>query len=278
MPSLFSFMAHIFDIIPPIGKKVPILLSIPHVGTDFPEELRGQYVEELAKKPDDTDFYLDRLYDFAAEMGLTTIAANYSRWVIDLNRTPNSEALYQDGRIITALTPITDFTGAPIYQEKNFEPNQEEVERRKQLYYYPYYDKIAELLSGLKKEFGQVLFWDAHSIREYVPSIQEAKFPALILGNNEEKTASQALIQAALKGLSSKGHELTHNTPFKGGNLTRHFGDPSKGIHALQLEMIKTLYMDDTEENYDENRADKIKQVLKNTFTLLIEAFEGLES
>lgn len=263
-------MAEVFHIIPPTSKRVPILLSIPHVGMAFPEELEDRYVAELAQKPDDTDFYLDQLYDFAASLGITTIHATYSRWVIDLNRNPDSVALYDDGRIITALTPITDFLGNSIYKKKEFEPDSEEVARRKDLYYYPYYAKIQEILSELKNEFGEVLFWDAHSIREYVPSIQKERFPELILGNNDAQSARTDLIKLALEGLSSMGHELTHNTPFKGGNLTRHFGNPAQGIHALQLEMIKTLYMDDAEEEYDANRADKIKHLLKNTFTLLI--------
>lgn len=267
-------MSQVFTIINPKVKKVPMLLSIPHVGTSFPKEIADYYVEELAEKPDDTDFFLDRLYDFASELGITTIAANYSRWVIDLNRNPKSEALYNDGRIITALTPVTDFRGVSIYKQSSFEPDEEEISRRKALYYYPYYDKISEILSGLRKEFGQVLFWDAHSIREYVPSIQKEKFPELILGNNDEKSADAKLIQIALDSLSSKGHELTHNTPFKGGNLTRYFGNPTHNVHALQLEMIKTLYMNDTEREYEEHRADKVKEVLKNTFTLLIEALE----
>lgn len=264
-------MAEVFHIIPPTTKRVPILLSIPHVGMDFPEELADRYVEDLAQKPDDTDFYLDQLYDFAADLGITTIHAKYSRWLIDLNRNPDSIALYDDGRIITALTPITDFRGNPLYKKKEFEPDTEEVSRRKDLYYYPYYAKIQEILSELKNECGEVLFWDAHSIREYVPSIQKEKFPELVLGNNDEQSAREGLIKCALKGLSSMGHELTHNTPFKGGNLTRHFGNPAEGIHALQLEMLKSLYMNDAEEEYQANRADKIKELLKNTFTLLIE-------
>jgi len=124
-------MAEVFHIITPKGKKVPILLSIPHVGMAFPEELEDQYVAELAQKPDDTDFYLDQLYDFAASLGITTIHAKYSRWVIDLNRNPDSVALYDDGRIITALTPITDFLGNPIYRKKEFEPDSQEVARRR---------------------------------------------------------------------------------------------------------------------------------------------------
>ncbi|MEM6803276.1 MAG: N-formylglutamate amidohydrolase, partial [Bacteroidota bacterium] len=139
-------MNPIFTLIEPTAPSVPILLSIPHLGTDSPKELKDHYDPALAQRPDDTDFDLDKLYDFAPSLGITTIYANYSRWLIDLNRSPDNQSLYQDGRIITALCPITDFKRNPIYKEKGLEPNPEEIERRKGAYYDPYYQKIEEIL------------------------------------------------------------------------------------------------------------------------------------
>ena len=99
----------------PKAQKIPFVLSIPHRGTEFPDELKENYVPELVEVLDDTDWDLEKLYDFASELGITTIYAKYSRWVIDLNREPESKPLYTDGRLITELCPTTTFLGENIY-------------------------------------------------------------------------------------------------------------------------------------------------------------------
>ncbi|MCB9224028.1 MAG: N-formylglutamate amidohydrolase [Crocinitomicaceae bacterium] len=251
------------------GELVPIILSIPHCGTEFPSELKDHYRQEQLDLLDDTDWYLQDLYDFAPELGITTIYAKYSRWVIDLNRDPESVALYNDGRLITGLTSTTNFIGDPIYN-KGMEPDNNEVERRLKSYYWPYYEKLQELLDARINQFGKVILWDAHSIRSLVPTIRKEPFPEMILGDNDEKSADLSLIQTTLKNLSSK-YQINHNDPFKGGHITRYFGNPSKGIHALQLERNKNLYMDDSETKYHPERANKMRNVLKMNFEELIE-------
>ena len=258
-----------YHIVAPTSKKKPILVSVPHCGTAFPADIAAHYQQQQIARVDDTDFFVHKIYDFVTEMGITLIYAHYSRWVIDLNRSPENKALYTDGRIITGLTPRTDFLGNPIYKSAAEEPDYEEIERRKERYFQPYYNKITEILNSFKTEFGQAILWDAHSIRRQVSTIQEAPFPNFILGTNDGKTASEELIQAAKSGLTSSTYDLTYNTPFKGGNITRHFGNPEQGIHALQLEMIKTLYMDDAERQYHLGRANKLRHTLKFTLDLL---------
>ena len=254
----------------PKGKKTNILLSIPHCGTAFPEEIISHYNASKISQPDDTDWYLEQLYDFANELGITVIEAIYSRWVIDLNRTPQNKSLYDDGRIITSLCPVTDFKGEALYTSIDHEPTQEEIQRRLQTYYQPYHVKIDLILDELKNEFGAVLFWDAHSIRRNVSTIQKDDFPDLILGNNDGKTASSKIIKNALESLQENNLSLEHNHPFKGGFLTRSKGDPENNIHALQLEMSKDLYMSNNEMNYDESKSKEIKRTLIKTFKNLI--------
>lgn len=261
-----------YYIVEPTAEKVPFVLSIPHRGTEFPEELKSQYAPDLIEVLDDTDWYLEKLYDFAPELGITTIYAKYSRLLIDLNREPNSEPLYDDGRIITALCPTTDFFGEDIYIKKEFVPNDAEIEKRLEKYYYPYHQKIDEIIGDLKKEFGKVLFWDAHSIRRSVKTIRKEPFPDFILGDDDKKTADKKFIEVTLKTLKSSDWQINHNEPFRGGFLTRSKGKPNENVHALQLEMSKDLYMDVTELNYDEEKAEKVKALLKATFENLIEA------
>ena len=259
-----------FKIVLPKNKKIGILLSIPHCGVDFPEEIKSNYNANLITKPDDTDWFLEKLYDFASDLGITTIQAVYSRWVIDLNRTPENISLYNDGRIITSLCPTTNFNGENLYLNSSLEPDNNEIERRLKNYYLPYHQKIDSLISELKLSFDKVILWDAHSIRRRVATIQEAPFPDLILGNNDRRTAENSLINLALTNLKKSGLDVYDNQPFKGGHITRSKGNISENINALQLEMAKDLYMSNNELDYDINKAKTVKKWLESTFKSLI--------
>lgn len=259
-----------FKLIKPNVEAVPILLSIPHCGVAFPEELKRQYKPELIAAPDDTDWFVHQLYDFAASMGITTIHSIYSRWVIDLNRDPESKPLYTDGRIITALCPATTFTGEPLYVDERKEVDATEVKRRLDIYYKPYHEQIRKKLFELKNRFGKVLLWECHSIRQFVPTVFPEKFPDLILGTNDEQSATAGMINTVLANLKNSKYKVNHNFPFKGGYITRHFGKPNENQHAMQLEMSKVNYMDDSEMNYHAERAEKMREVLKKVFNTLI--------
>ena len=260
-----------FRIIPPKNSEVPLLLSIPHCGTAFPGNLSNQYKPELIASPDDTDWFVDALYDFASEMGIGMIAAHYSRWVIDLNRDPQSSPLYSDGRLITGLCPITTFLGESIYRDGRKEVAPDEIKRRGELYFQPYHRKTQLLLNELKNKHGKVVLWDCHSIRQHVPTIQKEKFPDLILGDVDGISASPGLIETVLGVLDHSNYSVSHNHPFKGGYITRYFGRPSEHQHALQLEMTKINYMDDAEKNYDQSRAEIMRNLLKKVFEKLID-------
>lgn len=260
-----------YTIHPATASEVPIIISVPHCGTAFPDEIKDQYKTKLIKAPDDTDWFVHALYEFAPSMGITMITAKYSRWVIDLNRDPYSKPLYTDGRFITGLCPATTFLGEYIYKDERQEVELPEVKRRKDLYYQPYHSKLKELLRQRKKKFGKVLLWDCHSIRQVVATIQKEKFPDLILGDADGTSASPGLIETALSVLDHSDHTVSHNHPFKGGYITRYYGKPAKSRHALQLEMTKVNYLDDTETKYDKVRAVKMQDLLRQVFEKLIE-------
>lgn len=266
----------LFERIEPKTNPVPIVISVPHAGTKFPNELKSHYKKRMRHHLDDTDWFVHRLYDFAPDLGITLIKANLSRWVIDLNRDPKSVPLYQDGRLITGLTPTTDFFGNKIYGSEEVEPDQKEIDRRLANYFWPYYHEIESILKERKSQFGKVLLWDAHSIRHLVSTIQPTPFPDMILGNNEEQTAHPSIIEAALSGLKNGNFQINHNDPFKGGHITRYFGKPETGVYGLQLEMNKILYMDDSEVTYNEKRAAVVKDLLFNTFKNMTEAMQIL--
>jgi N-formylglutamate amidohydrolase len=262
-------VSSVFNLIPPTAEEIPILISVPHCGVIIPSELKNEYKPELIGELDDTDWFVDRLYDFAPAMGITMITANYSRWVVDLNRDPQSKPLYTDGRVITALCTTTTFLGEPIYQDERKEVDPSEVARRVNEYYVPYHQAIEEQLTRLKNKFGKVLLWDCHSIRQTVLAIHKEKFPDLILGDADGTSALPELIDIAENSLQAQAYSFSHNYPFKGGYITRHYGKPSENIHALQLEMSKVNYMNDMERDYDSDRAHHVRLLLENTFTKL---------
>lgn len=264
-----------FKVIEPTSERVPVIVSVPHCGIAFPDELIDQYDGDLINRPDDTDWFVDRLYDFAPELGITMITAVYSRWVIDLNRDPENKPLYSDGRIITGLCPVTDFTGQPLYKDVRTTVDNDEVERRKSLYYAPYHEKLSNILFELKARFGKVLLWDCHSIRQYVKTIYHDKFPDLILGDADGAAASPGMIATAFNGLKQSEYNVSHNFPFKGGYITRTYGKPLENQQALQLEMAKIHYMDDKELEYDVARATKMRGVLRSTLSSLVRELSG---
>jgi N-formylglutamate deformylase len=252
------------------SQQVPIIISIPHCGVTFPDELVSQFKPELIAAPDDTDWFVETLYDFAPSMGIKMIIATYSRWVIDLNRDPTSKPLYTDGRMITGLCPVTNFKGEHLYLDKRKEVENDEVQRRLELYYNPYHSLLEQLLAEYVQKYGKVLLWDSHSIRQFVPTINPEKFPDLILGNNDGLSAGEFLTEIASKSLAGSGYSFENNYLFKGGHITRKYGQPKLHQHALQLEMTKVNYMDDSETSYHPGRASKMQENLKRMFEKVI--------
>ena len=263
----------LFEVNKPTTQRAPILISFPHSGTYIPHEITEHYLPESIDFIDDTDWFLPQLYPFAHEMGITTIQANYTRWVIDLNRNPELAPLYNDGRLITGLCTTTDFLGNSIYRTGK-EPDAQEVERRKEAYFKPYYEAVQAILDDLKEEFGYAILYDSHSIRSVVPSIQKQRFPDMILGTADGNSASANIAKTALSALENGPYETTYNHPFKGGNITRHFGKPALRQHALQLERCKDLYMNETETGFHEEKGIIMTDFLKGLFQELINAQE----
>ena len=253
----------------PESIRKPILVSVPHSGTYVPEDIRERMVPEVVEQLDDTDWYVEQLYDFVLEMGIPLIKANYSRLVIDLNRDQNGTPLYTDGRLITGLVPLTTFREEEIYISDN--PDENEIADRKERYYLPYHYKIKSILEELHNQHSRVLLFDAHSIRHRVPSIRSDPFPDLILSDQDGQCCDQELFDIFNQVLKDSDYDSVSNTIFKGGYITRSFGDPENGINCLQLEMSKRCYMDDDERRYSDERANTIKPTLRAGFEKLME-------
>ncbi|MEC7984860.1 MAG: N-formylglutamate amidohydrolase [Myxococcota bacterium] len=263
-------MTSVFSYSPPQKRGVPILISVPHAGTAFPEEWsHGVLQSPFQTHPPDTDWFVDKLYTFAPELGIGVIKANLSRYVVDLNRDPKAKPLYSDGRLITGPIPLQSFEGKDLYRDP---PSEEEKKTRIRTYFQPYHNAIQAKLAELKERHESVLLFDAHSIRHHVPKLHAEPFPDLILGNNDQKTASPQLIEACWEVLRQSTYTASHNSPFKGGYITRHYGHPQSGIHTLQLEMSQRIYMDEERGIWDVQKASSVQQLLRIVFQRLIEA------
>ncbi|KQP49383.1 N-formylglutamate deformylase [Pseudorhodoferax sp. Leaf274] len=224
--------------------RIPLLVSIPHLGTALPDEV-GASLAPVAASLRDTDWHLDRLYAFAQDMGASVLGARVSRYVIDLNRPPGGESLYP-GQTTTGLCPTETFRGEPLYLPGQA-PDAAEIARRRTTYWQPYHDALRAELDRLRALHGQVLLWEAHSIATVLPRLFEGVLPDLNFGTNDGQTCAPEIAGAALDAVRDSATPFSHvlNGRFKGGYITRHYGQPQAGVHAIQLEMCQHLYMDE---------------------------------
>ncbi len=267
-------MTEVLNITAPKTKRVPVIVSCPHVGTEIPIDVARTMDPALVVKVPDTDWFVHELYGFAPEMGITLVHAGFSRFVVDLNRDPAGAKLYSDGRPETALVPTVSFAGKALY--RGDDPDDREIARRKEKYFDPYHVALAAMLQGMRKEFRHVLFFDAHSIQRRVPSIRPEPFADVIVGDQKGKTAHHSLSHAALASLQRSGLQVSHNDPFMGGYLTRSMGKPDAGIHAIQLEMSQDLYMNESSAQRDEKKQKVVQGHLEALFDDLVDALGRL--
>lgn len=242
--------------------SIPLLISMPHVGTHIPESIAAQ-MTPVAAHVDDTDWHLEQLYDFALGMGASLIAPINSRYVIDLNRSPSDENLYP-GLNTTGLLPLDTFNEDPLYRDDN-QPSEAEKEQRRERYWQPYHQALQAELARLKTLHGHVLLWEAHSIRAYIPRLFDGILPDFNFGTSNDQSAVAGLADELVHIVQENGsYTAVANARFKGGYITRHYGQPTQGIHAVQLELAQRCYMQESRPYpYDTKRAATLRPVIQ---------------
>ncbi|HVG81588.1 MAG TPA: N-formylglutamate deformylase [Methylomirabilota bacterium] len=240
----------------------PLLVSMPHTATSIPSELAARMTEAGRALPD-TDWHLHRLYEFASELGAGVLRPEYSRYVTDLNRAPDGRALYK-GANNTELCPTSTFAEEPIWRAGE-EPQEAEIAERRERYWRPYHAALAAELDRLKERYGIALLWDAHSIRSHVPRFFEGRLPDLNLGTGSGTSAAPDLIEALMAVAGDAApYTAVLDGRFKGGYITRAYGRPADGVHAVQLELAQIAYMDeDPPFTYRPEKAARLQPVLK---------------
>jgi len=247
----------------------PLVVSIPHCGTQVPPTIERDFTA-AGRLRADTDWHVDRLYDFAAGLGASVIAATHSRYVIDLNRRPDNAPLYP-GADNTELCPTTTFDREPIYRP-GAEPDAAEIARRTEAYWRPYHQALTAEIARVRGRHGIALLFDAHSIRSRVPRFFEGRLPDLNLGTAGGASADPALTQS-LVAVCGAQTDFTHilNGRFKGGHITRAHGRPGDGVHAIQLEQAQITYMDEAPPfAYRPERAERVRLLLTALLTAML--------
>jgi N-formylglutamate deformylase len=242
--------------------SLPLLVSVPHCGTFVPESIKSRLTPKALQQPD-ADWHLERLYAFVTRIGGSLLTATHSRYVIDLNRPPNDESLYP-GQTTTGLCPGETFRGDPVYAADRDVDASEKSERRR-IYWEPYHNALQDEIARLKQQHGHVLLWEGHSIASVLPRLFEGRLPDLNFGTLEGKTCSPTVQAAIEEAVKDYGNSWVFNGRFKGGYITRHYGAPDKGVHAVQLEMSQAVYMDENYPfEYDHQLAAKVERVLSD--------------
>jgi len=248
----------------------PLLISLPHDGALIPDALAARMVESARRAPD-TDWHVSRLYALARAFGASIIVPSYSRYVVDLNRPPDDTSLYP-GQNTTGLCPAVQFSGEAVYLEGQA-PTPEEVAERVELYWRPYHHTLVGELDRIRGEHGRAVLWEGHSIRGEVPFLFEGRLPDLNLGTAAGKSCLPEL-QARLERIlgAQSDYEWVANGRFKGGYITRHYGDPEIGVQAVQLEISQRNYMDEASFAYDESKAVRLQVVIEALLRATLDA------
>jgi N-formylglutamate deformylase len=220
--------------------RTPLLVSMPHTGVHLPKTLAERMTSEALALPD-TDWHLEKLYDFLEEIGASVLVATHSRYVVDLNRPPDNANLYP-GQDTTPLVPVDTFHRKPLYRSGE-EPEGSEIAERVETFWKPYHARLADELGRLREKYDYALLWDAHSIFSEVPRFFAGKLTELNLGTADGRSCGAGIGEGLMRKVSGYGAVL--NGRFKGGYITRTYGAPANGVHAVQLELSEATYMDE---------------------------------
>ncbi len=248
--------------------KLPLLISIPHMGIFVPADIKSRMTPAALALPD-TDWHVDKLYRFAEAMGCSMLMATHSRYVVDLNRPMDDQHLYP-GQVKTGLCPLETFDGEPLYKDGD-EPDEIEKINRVASYWQPYHESLEAELARLKSKFGYAILYDAHSIRTQVPRLFDGKLWDLNLGTAHNTSCPPEMAEAAFKAAEGGNYSAVLNGRFVGGHITRFYGQPANDIHAIQMELTWGNYMDEgAPYAYQPEKAEKLQVQLKAVLDALL--------
>jgi N-formylglutamate deformylase len=263
--------------------SAPLLLSMPHTGTEIPPVIEQRlHSPWLSRK--DTDWWVERLYATAASLGASVVRTALSRTVIDANRDPSGASLYP-GQATTDLCPTSTFDGEALYLP-GMAPAEEDIAARRAAYFQPYHAALDAELARVRALHGRVVLYDCHSIRSRIPRLFDGELPHFNIGTFNGASCDASLAQAVMSACAQSGLSHVLNGRFKGGYTTRHYGRPGEGIHALQMELACRGYMDEPAQvgthnwppAWSEARAASMRGTLERVLHACVSFADGRES
>lgn len=245
-----------------------LVLGLPHTGTELPTDIRSQLTPR-GQTLSDTDWHVDRLYD-GLQAEATTVRATFHRYVIDANRDPSGTSLYP-GQNTTSLVPLTDFDGEPLWLTP---PTAADIEHRRVTFHAPYHAALAREIERVREQHGIAILLDCHSIRSVIPYLFEGTLPDLNLGTDEGRSCAPVLEQRVSEICrAASAYTSVVNGRFKGGWTTRHHRQPTRGVHALQMELAQSTYLktETAPFEYDLDKASCLRVTLQALLAELLE-------
>lgn len=216
----------------------PIVLGIPHAGTEVPPQVATD-LNETGQALADTDWHIDQLHAGLLPEA-TVVRANFHRYVIDANRDPAGTRLYP-GQNTTTLVPLTDFDGQPIWTTP---PTEAIVAGRRAAFHAPYHAALQAELTRVRERHGAVILLDCHSIRSRIPFLFEGVLPDFNIGTDDGRTCAPVIARTVADiCCEAPGYSTIVNGRFRGGWTTRHYGRPAEGFHAIQMELAQSTYL-----------------------------------
>lgn len=256
-----------------VEGSAPLVVSVPHDGRELAPGMKER-MTTLGLALPDTDWHVRRLYQFAPSLGVSVISANYSRYVVDLNRPSTDEELYK-GQLFTGLCPTKTFAGEKIYLDGELVSESEKQERIEK-YWQPYHDKIRFELARIKNKFGFALLWDAHSIPSKVPSLFSGTLTILNIGTVDGTSCDSRLTKSVHESAIASEYSVVVDGRFKGGYITRAHGNPAERVHALQLEKAQRAYMNEDTLVYEEAESKRFIEYLEKMLSAFVSAGKSL--
>ncbi len=251
-----------------VRGRSPLLISLPHDGFQLPPDLVPRLTPAARSVPD-TDWHVARLYAFARKLGASVLTPRFSRYVVDLNRSSDDQALYA-GRNTTGLCPERRFDGGPVYLDGQA-PSSDEVAERVERYWRPYHDALREEIERKRAQYGHAVLWEGHSIRSELPWLFEGRLPDLNLGTAAGASCGSFLeSRIAAVAASQPSYSWVLNGRFKGGYITRHYGRPAEGVDAVQLELAQSTYMDEETTAWRPAAAEALQELLRRMLVVAL--------
>ncbi|MDE1467761.1 N-formylglutamate deformylase [Aurantiacibacter sp. D1-12] len=250
----------------------PLILAQPHSGTLLPDDVLAALNQE-GRKLLDTDWRIPELYEGLVPEA-SVVRANFSRYVIDANRPPDGASLYP-GQNTTGLVPLTTFDDRPIWLNA---PDDAEIERRRVAFHQPYHATLLAEIERVRVQHGFAVLYDCHSIRSNIPYLFEGTLPDLNIGTNSGTSCAVAIERGVADACSASPFTSVLNGRFKGGWTTRHYGQPEQGVHAVQMEIAQSAYLETEAPPFvlSPTRSAELRTTLSRVFDAIQQTFGDL--